>query len=94
MPTFPIPDGFQLPEGKLEGETFDQVATFKVEDGQITMSAMGGIPIEGYEQEEETEEVEEDGEVEETETEEIEEGATPGERFMKKFDKGTRKAVY
>jgi hypothetical protein len=94
MPTFPIPDGFQLPEGKKEGETFDFVGTAKVQDGQIVMSAFEGMTIEGYEEpEEEDDEVEEEGEVEETEDMGME-GATPGERFMKKFDKTNRKPVH
>ena len=44
---FPMPDGFQPPEGAAPGETFDQVATFSwgADDDTLTLTAIGGVPI-------------------------------------------------
>lgn len=49
MPSFPLPAGFELPEGVEEGQDFDAVATFSLENGTLTVKAVEGAPIEGYE---------------------------------------------
>jgi hypothetical protein len=42
MPAYlPIPEGLQVPEG----ETFDLVTTYTVEDGQLYPLAVDGIPF-------------------------------------------------
>lgn len=84
MPKFPVPNGFMLPEGTLEGEDFQLVVKAKVEDGMMEISEVEGISIEGYEdpEKEVTAEPDEDeGEAEE----EMVEGETAGDRFTKKF---------
>lgn len=97
MPTFPIPEGFQLPEGKRDGETFDAVGTYKIVNGQMIHSAVEGLPIPGYEEEAVEEEVEltpEGGEEAMAEEEEVAAAGSPGERFMQSFNKANRKPVY
>jgi hypothetical protein len=52
MPAFlPIPEGLEIPEG----ETFDLVTTYTVEDGQLYPVAVDGLPFEGATEEEEAE---------------------------------------
>lgn len=81
MPKFKIPPGFTLPEGTLEGEDFQVVMTAKVEDGEIEVSEIEGIAIDGYS--EETEETADDEALEEEEV--AAKGETPGDRFNNKF---------
>lgn len=45
MITFPIPAGFEVPDG-AENSTFDAVATLSVRDGQLYLEALDGVPIE------------------------------------------------
>lgn len=55
MPAFlPIPEGLEIPEG----ETFDLVTTYTVEDGQLYPVAVDGLPFEGATEEEEESEPE------------------------------------
>ncbi len=60
MPAYlPIPEGLEIPEG----ETFDLVTTYTVDDGQLYPLAVGGIAfpdIEAPEQEEAEEEMPEE----------------------------------
>lgn len=52
MPAYlPIPEGLEIPEG----ETFDLVTTYTVEDGQLYPVAVDGLPFEGATEEEEAE---------------------------------------
>ena len=61
MPAYlPIPEGLEIPEG----ETFDLVTTYTIEDGQLYPVAVDGLPFEGA--------VEETEEPEEMEPEEME----------------------
>lgn len=55
MPTFPVPEGFQLPEGVSEGQDFDAVGTFSLSEGKLMLKAVEDAPIEGYEPEAEGE---------------------------------------
>jgi hypothetical protein len=53
------PDGYDLPEGTKEGDTFDELVTLKVgADGYLTPVAIAGVEI--PEKEEEAEEPEEE----------------------------------
>ncbi len=59
MPSFKAPEGWEMPTDAKPGEPFQAVGTFTMgEDGGITMTEIDGTPIEGYEEEVETEEVE------------------------------------
>jgi len=39
--TFPIPKGYQVPEGVKDGKTFQEVATFKLDGKQLTIVDIG-----------------------------------------------------
>lgn len=39
--TFDLPEDYQVPQGIEEGETFKEIATFKVENGKVTIVSMG-----------------------------------------------------
>lgn len=54
MPNIPMPEGFELPEGVKEGDEFDAVGTFVMSKGSLTLKAVDGSPIPGYESEDET----------------------------------------
>lgn len=91
-PEFPAPAGFAIPEGKMEGDTFDAVSTFKVKEGGILcLTAVEGNPVEG-EAEEEPMEQEMEGEMDDesmetpqsTEEEKPAKGSA-GDRFMAAF---------
>ena len=61
MPAYlPIPEGLQVPEG----ETFDLVTTYTVEDGQLYPLAVDGIPFPDMEAPEAEEEGEQEMEME------------------------------
>jgi len=61
MPAYlPIPDGLEIPEG----ETFDLVTTYAIDDGQLYPLAVNGIPFEEREMEDEEMEDEEMGDEE------------------------------
>jgi len=38
---FPIPDGYQAPEGVKEGDSFKEIATFRFEDGELYIETIG-----------------------------------------------------
>jgi len=45
-PEFKIPDSYLVPEGVKEGETFEDIATFKLKpSGQICIIKVGESPI-------------------------------------------------
>jgi hypothetical protein len=55
---FPVPAGYELPEGVNTGEDFDTVATFRMkEDGTICLISIDDFPVQG-----ETETIEENTE--------------------------------
>jgi hypothetical protein len=61
MPAYlPIPEGLQVPEG----ETFDLVTTYTVDDGQLYPLAVDGIPFPDMEAPEAEEEGEQEMEME------------------------------
>jgi hypothetical protein len=61
MPAYlPIPEGFEVPEG----ETFDVLTTYTVEDGQLYPLAVDGIPFPSPEEGEDTEAEDMEGEAE------------------------------
>lgn len=45
---FPVPRGFQTPEGMQKGSRFDAVCTFEVKDGTLCMVMLGETPMPGY----------------------------------------------
>lgn len=58
MPAYlPIPEGLEVPEG----ETFDLVTTYTVEDGQLYPLAVDGIPFPDAEAPEAEQETPEEG---------------------------------
>lgn len=62
MPAYlPIPDGLEIPEG----ETFDLVTTYAIDDGQLYPLAVNGIPFEDREMEDEEMDPEMDPEMDE-----------------------------
>jgi len=92
-PEFQAPSGFTIPEGKVDGDTFDAVATFKVKGaGVLCLTAVEGNPIEG-EAEEDPMEDEMEGESDDesmvapqsTEEEEKPSKGSAGDRFMAAF---------
>lgn len=45
-PEFKTPQGYIVPEGLNEGETFEDIATFKLKsNGQVCITKMGDSPI-------------------------------------------------
>ena len=47
--TFPLPDGFSVPEGTEPGGEFDAVCTFRMEkDGKVCLTMMGDAKMPGY----------------------------------------------
>lgn len=38
---FPIPEGYQAPEGVKEGDTFKEIATFSFEGGEMCIETIG-----------------------------------------------------
>ena len=63
--SFTQPDGFALPEGIQEGETFDAMATVKLVGGQLVLAELDGSPVGGLPAPAEDEEpLEEDMEME------------------------------
>ncbi len=45
MISFPLPAGFEPPADAGEGQDFDEVATFSISNGTVTLKALGGNPI-------------------------------------------------
>lgn len=46
---FKAPEGFTLPEGKQAGDTFEEVATFKIKpDGSLCLVELGDVKMPGY----------------------------------------------
>ena len=65
MLSFKSPSGWEIPQDAQPGKPFSAVGTFTMdEDGTITLTEIDGSPIEApeMEEEEETVEVEEEGE--------------------------------
>jgi hypothetical protein len=49
--TFEIPDGYVVPEGIADGDTFTASVTMKLEDNgkRLCLTEVDGIPMPGYE---------------------------------------------
>lgn len=69
MPEFMLPEGVEIPDGSVPGDTVEFLAQVKLgEEGKAELVAIDGVVIPGYEEEEEEgEEMEEEGEEEEEE---------------------------
>jgi hypothetical protein len=72
-----IPEGYTLPEDVVDGDTFEELVTFRVDGDSLVPTMLAGVEIAA-------EEAEDEAEMEEEETAETEE--TPmrgmGERIM------------
>ena len=59
MHSFPTPEGFEVPQGLKEGDTFEAMAEFQIEsDGKLTLVGVEGCECEcdcGWEGEDEDE---------------------------------------
>lgn len=55
--TFPIPEGFDLPEGSESG-SFEVLATLEVEGESLKLVAIDGVPVSGGESASEEEDAE------------------------------------
>ena len=49
MISFPLPAGFEPPAEAGEGQDFDEVATFSIENGTVILKALGGTPVDSAE---------------------------------------------
>jgi len=49
MISFPLPEGFEPPADAAEGQDFDEVATFSIENGTVVLKAIGGTPVDSAE---------------------------------------------
>lgn len=45
--SFAIPDGYQVPEGTENGQSFDESVTFKLSGDKLTLTAVNGISLDG-----------------------------------------------
>ena len=74
-----IPEGYTLPEDVADGDTFEELVTFRVDGDSLTPTMLAGVEITAEEAEAETEDMEEEA------TEEMEAAAPMrgmGERIM------------
>ena len=76
--TAKLPKDFELPEGASEGEEFDAVGTFIVQNGEVTISAIDGVPL--------SEDMEDSAEDESPAMEESPDDESPG-GFMESVEK-------
>lgn len=51
--TFPIPAGYQVPEGTQDGQTFDESVTFKLEGDKLCVYAINGAVLPAFEKDDE-----------------------------------------
>jgi hypothetical protein len=59
---FDAPEGFEMPEGLAEGDTFDAMATLKLgEEGKLVLVSLDGVALGGSDEEEEDDEEGEEG---------------------------------
>lgn len=74
-----IPEGYTLPEEVVDGDTFEELTTYRVEGGMLVPTMIAGVEI-PMESEDEEDDMEEEA------TDEMEAGASPmagmGERIM------------
>ena len=74
-----IPEGYTLPEDVADGDTFEELVTFRVDGDSLTPTMLAGVEI-AAEAEDEEDDMEEEA------TAEMEAGASPmagmGERIM------------
>jgi len=75
-----IPEGYTLPEDVADGDTFEELVTFRVDGDSLTPTMLAGVEIAAEEAEDE------EGDMEEEAAAEMEAGASPmtgmGERIM------------
>jgi len=45
--TIPTPEGYALPEDVAVGDTFEELVTFRYDEGGITPVSIAGVSIEG-----------------------------------------------
>ena len=74
-----IPEGYTLPEDVADGDTFEELVTFRVDGDSLTPTMLAGVEI-AAEAEDEAEDMEEEA------ADEMETGVSPmagmGERIM------------
>ena len=74
-----IPEGYTLPEDVADGDTMEELVTFRVEGTSLVPTMIAGVEIP-------TEDAEEDTEMEDEAADEMEAGMSPmagmGERIM------------
>ena len=74
-----IPEGYTLPEDVADGDTMEELVTFRVEGTSLVPTMIAGVEIP-------SEDAEEDTEMEDEATDEMEAGMSPmagmGERIM------------
>lgn len=74
-----IPDNYTLPEDVADGDTFEELVTFRVEGDSLVPTMIAGVEISA-------EEAEDEMEMEDEAAEEMEAGVSPmtgmGERIM------------
>ena len=74
-----IPEGYTLPEDVADGETMEELVTFRVEGTSLVPTMIAGVEIP-------SEDAEEDTEMEDESADEMEAGMSPmagmGERIM------------
>ena len=77
MASFPTPEDFEIPEGTKEGDTFEAMATLRLDaGGRLTLVSLEGCECEG-----DMGEGEDDGEDSESEDE-----ATSGKSFVNQIE--------
>jgi mannose/fructose/N-acetylgalactosamine-specific phosphotransferase system component IID len=59
-----IPEGYTLPEDVVDGDTFEELVTFRVDGDSLTPTMLAGVEIAAEEAEDEAEDMEEEGEEE------------------------------
>lgn len=60
--SFSMPTGFKVPDGVKDGESFDAMATLKVQDGKLVLSELDGAPVSDESEESEDMDTEMDSE--------------------------------
>ena len=80
---FTAPEGFEIPENKKEGDTFDSVATLRIEaGGKLCLEALDGMSVEGAKDKKDDQP--------EAEPQEDMGGPTQGSDFLSAVEKGAK----
>jgi hypothetical protein len=76
---FSMPEGYTLPEDVADGDSFEELTTYRVEGDSLVPTMLAGVEIEA-------EEAEDEDEMEDEAADEMEAGVSPmagmGERIM------------